>query len=320
MNRRTVLTMTAAALALVASQATADTKKIAIANFGEHPQLNAAAEGFKETLLASGLDVEFTEDHINFDFNLLPQMIAKIAASEPDLIYSITTPVTQNVKNQLGEMGIPIVFNAVTDPVKAELVPSWETAGENITGVSDTVDFGAILEFSRQLFPDAKTFGVPYNPSEANDLATLEGFKSVAGDYGFEVAEVGIDNVNDIMPRITSLSGKADVIFGPTSNLIQPAISAVAAAATEAGTPVINSGVDAVATGELAAGFAASYEKLGALAGAMAIEILNGTPVSEVPPAKSAFADYAQVISAPAMATLGYDIPDSFAGCDCVAD
>ena len=323
MIRKTLLAAALCAASVLGASA-AELKTIAIANFGDHVQLNAAAEGFKAEILASGLkegtDVRFTQDHVNFDTTLLPQMISKIEASNPALVLSITTPVSQNVKNQIGEKGIPIIFAAVTDPVAAKLVPSWEAGDTNISGASDALDIDATLAFARKLFPDTKAVGVPYNPGEANDVATLELVKKFAGKHGYSVVEVGIDNTNEIQPRITALTGKADVIYGPTSNLIQPAISAVAAAANEAKIPLINSGGELVNAGQIPAAFEVSYDRIGHLAGAMAVQVLKGKPIAEIPPVKPSYDDHKIVISKKAMAAIGAAIPDSFADCGCIVD
>ena len=90
---------------------------ISIANFGDHPQLNAVAEGFKAEILASGLvdgtDVVFTLDHVNFDTTLLPQMIAKIESGKPALVLAITTPVSQNVLSCVYETGAALFQHGV---------------------------------------------------------------------------------------------------------------------------------------------------------------------------------------------------------------
>ena len=326
MFRRTLLTTAFAAshLSLGAGWAAAEPKVIAIANFGEHPQLNAVADGFKAELLASGLvegtDVVFTTDHVNFDATLLPQMISKIEATKPALVLSITTPVSQNVKNQMGGLGIPLIFSAVTDPVAAGLVPSWDKGDANMSGATDALDINATLAFARKLFPNAKTIGVPYNPGEANDVATLGLFKKYAAENGFEVVEVGIDNTNDIQARITALAGKADLLYGAGSNLIQPAISAVASAANEAKIPLINSDAGPVNEGIIPAAFAVSYEKIGHIAGSIALRALNGEALEGIAPISPKYEDHTITISKKAMAAVGATIPDSFADCGCIVE
>ena len=285
------------ALLGVATQAFAEPKTISIANFGDHPQLNAVAEGFKEEILASGLvegtDVVFTLDHVNFDTTLLPQMIAKIESGKPTLVLAITTPVSQNVLNQMGGAGIPLLFSAVTDPA---------------------------LAFARKLYPEAKTFGVPYNPAEANDVATVDLFKTHAARHGFEIVAIGIDNSNDIQPRIAALAGQADVLYGPGSNLIQPAIAAVAAAANEAGIPLINTDPTLVEQGVIPAAFGVSYDKIGHLAGRVALRALNGEDLATIPPQNPAPEDHSVLISKKAMAALNLPIPAGFDGCDCIVE
>ena len=312
------------ALLGVATQAFAEPKTISIANFGDHPQLNAVAEGFKEEILASGLvegtDVVFTLDHVNFDTTLLPQMIAKIESGKPALVLAITTPVSQNVLNQMGGAGIPLLFSAVTDPVAAGLVPSWDAGAPNMSGATDALDLDAALAFARKLYPDAKTFGVPYNPAEANDVATVDLFKTHAAKHGFEIVAIGIDNSNDIQPRIAALAGQADVLYGPGSNLIQPAIAAVAAAANEAGIPLINTDPTLVEQGVIPAAFGVSYDKIGHLAGRVALRALNGEDMASIPPQNPAPEDHSVMISKKAMAALNLPIPAGFDGCGCMVE
>lgn len=314
----------AGALAVGLGAAVADPIKIGIANFGEHPQLNAAVAGFKKALAENGYvdgkDVVYTESHTNFDASLVPQMIAKLQAEQPKLMYTVTTPVSQIAKKALAGSGINIVFSAVTDPVAAKLVPSWEAGDEGMTGATDLQDVKAVMEFTKKLLPNAKRFGVPYNPGEANDVALVEKIKEAAPAAGFEVVEVGIDNVNDIQQRIASLAGKVDVIYGPTSNLIQPAIPAVSAAARQAGIPVVNADDNAVRDGVVPASFAVNYEQVGVNAGKIAAEILKGKDPKTIAPSRPAYEDHAAMISKKAMAAFGIEIPETLADCGCIVD
>ncbi len=70
------------------NSASAEPIKVGIANFGEHPQLNASIAGFKEAMAANGFaegtDVVYSESHTNFDASLVPQMIAKLQAERSE--------------------------------------------------------------------------------------------------------------------------------------------------------------------------------------------------------------------------------------------
>ena len=94
------------ALALLASPlAWAETKLIAIANFGPNPALSDLIAGFKAGLAANefveGRDVAFDERHVNFDRSLVPQMLNVMAAANPALMLTITTPLTQTARQVL---------------------------------------------------------------------------------------------------------------------------------------------------------------------------------------------------------------------------
>lgn len=325
LTRRAVAALLAAgAIAGSIGMAAAEPIRIGIANFGEHPQLAASIAGFKKGLAEAGFvdgkDVTFSESHTNFDASLVPQMIAKLQAENPKLLYTVTTPVSQIAKKSLAGSGIPIVFSAVTDPVAAKLVPSWEAGDDGMTGATDLQDVAAVMEFAKKLVPNAKRIGVPYNPGEANDVAILDKIKEASGAAGFEVVEVGVDNVNDIQQRIASLAGKADVIYVPASNLIQPAVPAVAAAARQAGIPIINSDDNAVRNGTVPAAFAVNYDQVGVSAGKIAAEILKGKDPKTIAPWRPAYADHKPVISKKALAAFGIEAPASLADCGCFVD
>lgn len=304
--------------------AAAEPVRIGIANFGEHSQLNIAIEGFKRAVSEAGFeegkDVVYTESHTNFDASLVPQMIAKLQAENPKLIYTVTTPVSQIAQKALAGSGIPIVFTAVTDPVAAKLTPSWEQGGDGITGASDLQDLAAVMKFTHELMPDAKRFGIPYNPGEANDVALVESARELAKDAGFEIVEVGVDNVNDIQQRVASFAGKADVIYVPASNLLQPAVAAVAAAARQAGIPIVNSDDGAVREGVVPASFAVNYDKVGENAGKIAVQMLNGAEASSIAPSKPAYEDHIMVISKKAAKEFGLEIPAALDDCGCFVD
>lgn len=328
MNRKeflkSVLAAAGAATLGVGAARAAEPLKIAIANFGDHPQLNAAWQGFEAEIIAAGYkegtDVTFTVDHVNFDATLVPQMLTKIEAMKPNLILAVTTPVAQMAKNQLGKSGIPLIFTAVTDPVAAGLVPSWDKGDENMTGSSDMQDFAATIKFTRQLLPNAKTIGVPFNPGEANDVAMLAKMKELAPAEGFGVAEVGIDNANDIQQRVASLAGKADVIYVAGSNLIQPAIASVASAALAAKIPIVNSDDGPVKSDIVPSSFSMSYDKVGRNAGKIAVRVLKGEKPADIGPSKPAYEDHAPAISKKAAAAFGMAIPDSFKDCGCIVE
>lgn len=304
-------------LALGAGAAQAQPKLIAIANFGEHPALRAAVNGFKAEVVRQGFvegrDVAFDDQHINFDRTLIPQLLTNAAAKKPALIVAVTTPVAQSSIRVVTDKSIPIVFMSVVDPVVAKIVPSWERGSDTHTGATLYPDFNASLAFVRQLLPNAKRLGIPYNPGEDNDISNMKEMRAAAPKHGFALVEVGIDSPNDIAQRLQSLQGKVDAVFVIQSNILQTSLPVIAAATQRMGLPAINTLDTPVRQHQFLAAHALSYERMGANAGRIAARILKGEKPSAIAPHRPAAEDYAIVISRKQLAQWKMEAPAAFA-------
>lgn len=292
--------------------------KIGVAQFGKHPQLDETVTAFKAELAKLGVaDAVYDELQVNFDATLIPQMVTKLVSGSPKLILAVTTPVAQGARQIVGNSGTPVVFAAVTDPVAAKLTPSWEAGDTGMTGASDLQDVDSVVKFIRKLLPDAKRLAYLYNPGEDNDVAVLKLIKEAAAAEGMELVEVGIDNTNDIPIRVSSLAGKADVIYVPGSNLVQPAVPAVAAAALNVNIPIVNASAQAVRDGLVGAAFEVSYTKVGQNAAKLASEIIAGKSPASLAPIKPTYEDHTALINEAVLAKTGQKVPDSLKDCEC---
>ena len=304
-------------LALAAGAAQAQPKLVAIANFGEHPALRAAVNGFKAEVVRQGFvegrDVAFDDQHINFDRTLIPQLLTNAASKKPALIVAVTTPVAQSSIRVVTDKSIPIVFMSVVDPVVAKIVPSWDRGSDTHTGATLYPDFNASLAFVRQLLPNAKRLGIPYNPGEDNDTSNMKEMRAAAPRYGFELAEVGIDSPNDIAQRLQSLQGKADAVFVIQSNILQTSLPVIAATTQRMGVPAINTLDTPVRQHQFLAAHALSYERMGANAGRIAVRILKGEKPAAIPPHRPGPEDYSIVISRKQLAQWKMEVPAALA-------
>lgn len=301
----------------LASAAMAQPKLIAIANFGEHPALRAGIDGFKAEIKRAGFvegkDVAFDDQHINFDRTLIPQLLTNAQSKRPALILAVTTPVAQSSIRVVTDKTIPIVFMSVVDPVVAQIVPSWQAGSATHTGATLYPDFNASLAFVKQLLPNAKRIGVPFNPAEDNDKTNLIEMRAAAAKAGLEIVEVGIDGPNDVAQRLQSLKGKVDVLFVIQSNLLQTSLPVIAATAQRIGVPAINTLDTPVRNGSFLAAHALSYEHMGAAAGKIAVRILKGEKPSAIAPWRPGPEDYTIVISRKQAAQWNVTVPPALA-------
>ncbi len=304
-----------ACLLAVAGAALAQPKLIAIANFGEHPALRAAVNGFKAEVVRQGFvegkDVAFDDQHINFDRTLIPQLLTGAQAKKPALILAVTTPIAQSSIRVVTDKSIPIVFMSVVDPVVAQIVPSWQAGSATHTGATLYPDFNASLAFLKQLMPNAKRIGVPYNPGEDNDKTNMSEMRAIAPKHGLEVVEVGIDSPNDVAQRIQSLQGKVDAVFVIQSNILQTSLPVIAASTQRIGVPAINTLDTPVRNHTFLAAHALSYERMGANAGRIAARILKGEKPAAIAPHRPTAEDFSLVISRKQLAQWKMEAPPS---------
>jgi putative ABC transport system substrate-binding protein len=294
--------------------------KIAIAMFGPHPTLQQLSDGFKKELADQGFKVTYDEGNVNFDRSLAPQLLNRMAAGNPDLMLTITTPLTQSAKQALASRKFPIVFGAVTDPVGAKLVSSWDKGDTLMTGGSNLPNMDATVKFIKTLLPTAKRLGFIYNPGDDADLGFLRSLEKAAADNGMELVKVGVDNANDIPVRVQSLQGRADALLVPGSSLLQPAAAAIASVANRIKMPTFNSNTTSVTQHQFLAAYTVEYFHLGVNAGKLAAQILKGKSPADLAVSVPVAADHEMKISGQRMKDLGLTLPASLKDCNCVVN
>lgn len=254
--------------------------KIGLVKFIDHVSLDAAKEGFLEELKDNGIDYELVDLSANGDISLIPTLANQLQSENVDLIYAIATPSAQAVKNVIKDK--PIVFSAVTDPVGAGLVKSLEKPDANVTGVSDYIDPEIQVDDFLKLYPDTKTFGVIYSTSEQNSQVQVEELEKVLDKKGIKLEKVGVNNVNDIPQAIASISTKIDALFALTDNLVANAGPIVAADLLKENIPSLSAEEGQVKKGLLMSK-GVNYEEQGKQAARLAIKIINGQEVKDLP-------------------------------------
>lgn len=251
---------------------------IGIIQFGDHPSLDNCREGFLEGLEEAGyvegenLTVEYQS--AQFDAGTASLIAESFVTDNVDMICAIATPAAQAAYNAVSELDIPVVFTAVTDPSAAML-----TEG-NITGTSDKLPVEAQLKLIRALMPDATKIGILYTTSEVNSQSTIEEYKTLAPDYGFEIVDVGISTSADIPLAADNLVNKVDCITNLTDNTVVGSLTVVLDKANAAGIPVFGSEIEQVKLGCVAAE-GIDYLVLGKQTGQIAASILNGEKTAD---------------------------------------
>ncbi len=257
--------------------------QIGVIQIVEHPALDAAREGFIETLKANGYEEgkNLVIDYKNAqgDQPTLQSIAQKFASDKPKLVLAIATPSAQAMAAASSD--IPILITAVTDPVAARLVESNEKPGKNVTGTNDMNPIKEQFDLLKQLVPNAKKVGVIYNAGEVNSQVQVDIVKQVAKDLGITIIEATVASSADVLQAAQSLAGKVDAIYVPTDNMVVSAAQAVVQEANKNKLPIIAGESSVIEAGGLAT-IGINYKKLGAQTGEMALRVLNGDNPADI--------------------------------------
>ncbi len=284
-----VLTLGALSLTMgVSLAAAADVKSVAVAAIVEHPALDSARDGILEALNQAGYkqgdNLKWQYQSAQGNTGTAAQIARKFIGDKADVLVGIATPTAQALA--AGTKQIPIVFTAVTDPVQAQLTPSWEASGTNVTGVSDVLELDKQIDLIKEIIPDAKKVGIVYNPGEANSVAVVEALKKQLPEHGMELVEAAAPRTVDVRNAALSLAGKVDVIYTNTDNNVVSAYEAMAKVGNDTKTPLIASDTDSVKRGAIAA-LGVDYHDLGVQTGRIVARILDGEKPGDIAPQTS---------------------------------
>ncbi|KAA1173844.1 ABC transporter substrate-binding protein [Marinobacter salinexigens] len=285
MAKKTLRTLIGASMLAAASLVQAqEARTVAITQIVEHPALDAVYQGVKDELAEQGYNEgeNLTIMHESAQGNaaIASQIARKFVGENPDVIVAIATPSAQTVAAAARD--IPVVFSAVTDPVGAKLVKSWEQPGANITGVSDMLPIDKHLDMLLRVVPDAKRIGTVYNPGEANAVSLVEMLEEKLKARGLTLEKAAATKTSEVLGAARSLVGKADAIYLTTDNTVISAAEAVISVGERADIPVFAADTATVERGAVAAlGF--DYYNHGRQAGRMVLRVLDGAKPADIP-------------------------------------
>jgi len=258
-------------------------KVVAVTSIIEHSALDAVRDGVRETLKEAGFvegkNLRFVFQTAQGSPATAAQIARKYVGDGVDVIVPISTPSAQAVV--AATRSIPVVYSAITDPVAAKLVKSWDASGTNVTGVSDLSPIDRHLDLVRKIVPQAQRLGVVYSPGEANSVAIIEVLRKEAKAMGIDLVEAPAQRTVDIPTAALRLAGKVDAIYAPTDNNVISAIEAIVKVAQQAKIPVIAADTDSVKRGATAA-LGVNYLDLGRQTGRLVLRVLQGESPGQI--------------------------------------
>jgi putative ABC transport system substrate-binding protein len=255
---------------------------VAITQIVSHPSLDQFRKGIEDELKEQKIDCDIHFENAQGNIAIAMQIAQKFASQNPAVIVPISTPSAQTVYSAAKHQHIPVIFTAVSDPVAAKLTPSFDQAGNGITGVSDLSPIEDQVDLIREILPEAKNIGVVSNPGETNSVALLDLFEKEAKMKGMVLIKAVATSSTNVAGAIQSLVGKVDAIYIPNDNMVISALEAILKIAKDNKAPVFCADPESVGRGCLAA-VAHSQYGLGRQTGKMVAKVLKGTGIQALP-------------------------------------
>ena len=318
--KKIICTLIALALLLgVAALAEETTYRVGICNYVDDASLNQIVDNITARLAEigaeKGVTFDIDYDNCNADASVMSQIIANFIANDVDLMVGVATPVAMTMQSMTEDNQIPVVFAAVSDPLAVELVDSLEAPGANITGTSDFLNTGAVLNLIFAANPDAATVGLLYDVGQDASATPIAEAKAYLDEKGVAYKEYTGTNVSEvILAAQAAAADGVDALFTPTDNTIMTAELSIYEDLAAAGVPHYT-GADSFALNGAFLGYGVDYANLGVETADMVADILvNGANPAETP--VKTFDNGTATINTETCAALGFDfdaISEAFA-------
>jgi putative ABC transport system substrate-binding protein len=239
----------------------------------------------------------------------VPELAAALVETRPDVILTPGGPSVRAL--QRASATIPIVFVAVTDPVKSGLVHSFSRPGGNLTGTSSMgSELNAKrLELLKDAFPQTRRIAVVWNPTEIPDDQASD-LRAAGAALGVEIAFIEIrrrEEFTAIAQKIEQTGADALAFLGDPAVLGSNPEDTIALAAKRR-LPAIFPFRRYVAAGGLLS-YGASLGDLFARTAGYVDKILKGASPADLPVEQPTV--FELVVNLKTAKAMGFDIPPS---------
>ena len=286
--------------------------QIGIIQIMEHPALDDARNGFINTVLAEGFNVEFDYLNAQGDTATMTAIAQRFVNNNVDLILAVGTgaAVAAAAETLAMDDPTPIVGTAITSYTRPGLAETDERPGFNITGASDFKPVAAQVRMIAEFVPHIQTLGILYSSGEPNSVVQGELARETARYLGWEYRVGTVAGTAEVQQVTLSIANQVDAIYIPTDNTFAVNMALVGQISQDTGVPVFAAEANMVRTGGLAT-LSFSYYDLGVASARQAAQILRGEAiVGEIPIYFST--NFFYIVNGQMAEQLGIDIPQRF--------
>ncbi|MGB0694829.1 MAG: ABC transporter substrate-binding protein [Rhodospirillaceae bacterium] len=255
-------------------------------------------QGFKAYMAERGVDLNLIIRSVDRDKSKLPGFIAEAKALRPDVVYTWGTSITMGTVGQYDAVDpdihitdIPVVFTLVSYPRPTKIAPPPDGPRRpNVTGTSHIAPLSAQINAMRAMRP-MRRLGIIYNPQEDNSRTNVADLKRNASELDYTVLEAPVPLGADGAPDPLAIPGlvqqladqNADVIYIGPDNFVGEHRQSLTDHSTANGIPTFSATQFEIRNGDAMFGLISRYDLVGRLVASKVLQVLDGTPPSEIP-------------------------------------
>ena len=268
-----------------ANESSKDGYTVGICQLVQHVALDAATQGFIDTLKAElgEENVTILNENASGSGETCTTIVNNFVNKKVDLIMANATAALQAAVN--GTDTIPVLGTSITEYGVALGLDDFNgTVGGNVSGASDLAPLSEQADMILDLYPDAQNVALLYCSSEPNSEYQVKEIRRLLVEKGLDDANIkdySFTDSNDVKSIAAAAAAFADVIYIPTDNTAASCTEIINGVIGEV--PVI-AGEEGICSGCGVATLSISYYDLGVATGKMAVKILKGeADISKMP-------------------------------------
>lgn len=257
--------------------------KIGILQQLDQQALDDTEKGIREELKAKGYGkAKIKLLNAQGDQSNLNQMSQQLNRMNNTLNISIGSAASQAMEKAGNKT--PLIFSAITDPVAAGLITksAMQAPDKNATGVTVLASVKMQLNLLHKMFPKAKKIGMMYDAGEPNAMAIVKRARTAMKQMGLTPVEMTVASASDVESTARALCKKSDALFIPNDHVAAVGMATIGKVSEATKVPVVNTDPTMIQFAGVATK-GASFEDIGKQTADMAIKIIKGKKVKDIP-------------------------------------
>ena len=228
---------------------------------------------------ADNSPIQFNRLDAGFELDRLRELVAFALDHEPDLLVTISAPVTLAALQATADMESPpaIFFTDVYNPYEAGIAEAPCIKPAHVSGVQSVIDYEAIVGLLPLQNPDIKTIGSIHNSADASGAYGAEQIAAAGQSLGLTVEQAAVPLLADLALATGGLVSKGvEAILLPMDYMMLAGLPLISGVANEQGIPVFFANLDGMVLGAtVGAGFS-QFLEVGDAVGVMVAAYVAG--------------------------------------------